>query len=257
MRAVAVAASPAMDARTRWPVPPPRRNRSPGDSWLHRCMDGGGAAAVDAGFRPAARGERIRSDRRVGGRLAVLRRRSGRACVDPALRRHVLVGGGSRGRSGRTPQSFLWGPRRSPPATLGRWAPRSGRTTWSAPSSSAGTVVVDPHQEPERRGPRGRPLEGVAALAADDAWAVGWYGQGAPSRTLIEHWDGTAWSIVSSPNKGPFPTGSQPLTPLLPTMSGLWAHGSRRRSWIGRSSFIGTARLGAGSEPERRLVRSK
>ena len=48
-------------------------------------------------------------------------------------------------------------------------------------------------------------LDGVVALAANDIWAVG-YGEN-PSGTvspvditLIEHWDGTSWSIVPSPN---------------------------------------------------------
>jgi hypothetical protein len=41
-------------------------------------------------------------------------------------------------------------------------------------------------------------LIGVDALSASDAWAVG--SRGAPHRThtLIEHWDGTAWSVVPS-----------------------------------------------------------
>ena len=44
-------------------------------------------------------------------------------------------------------------------------------------------------------------LAGVAAVAADDVWAVGRYDRGtALWGTLIEHWDGSAWSIVPSPN---------------------------------------------------------
>ncbi len=45
-------------------------------------------------------------------------------------------------------------------------------------------------------------LRGVAAVAADDAWAVGWYVQGGTGYTLVEHWDGSTWSIVPSPNVG-------------------------------------------------------
>ena len=40
---------------------------------------------------------------------------------------------------------------------------------------------------------------GVAAVSANDVWAVGYYGT---SQTLIEHWDGKSWSVVSSPNVG-------------------------------------------------------
>lgn len=50
-------------------------------------------------------------------------------------------------------------------------------------------------------------LFGVAALSPTNVWAVGWYTQQVnstrPEKTLIEHWDGTSWSIVSSPNIGP------------------------------------------------------
>jgi len=41
-------------------------------------------------------------------------------------------------------------------------------------------------------------LYGVAADAPDDVWAVGGTDQsGPPYRSLVEHWDGTSWSIVS------------------------------------------------------------
>src|SRR5215472_13810096 len=49
-------------------------------------------------------------------------------------------------------------------------------------------------------------LDGVAATSATNAWAVGYYSQhSAPgtqtnTRTLIEHWNGTAWTQVPSPN---------------------------------------------------------
>ncbi len=42
-------------------------------------------------------------------------------------------------------------------------------------------------------------LNAVTALAADDAWAVG-YGSG---QALTIHWDGDQWSLVPSPNLGP------------------------------------------------------
>jgi hypothetical protein len=50
-------------------------------------------------------------------------------------------------------------------------------------------------------------LDGVAALAPNNVWAVGYYtaqfNSTRPALTLIEHWDGTSWKIVSSPNVGP------------------------------------------------------
>jgi hypothetical protein len=49
-------------------------------------------------------------------------------------------------------------------------------------------------------------LEGVTALGRDDVWAVGWFveaaGQDRPAKTLLEHWDGTSWTVVPSPNVG-------------------------------------------------------
>jgi hypothetical protein len=44
-------------------------------------------------------------------------------------------------------------------------------------------------------------LRGITAVAANDIWAVGYYGTDTGnSRTLTLHWNGTAWSIVPSPN---------------------------------------------------------
>src|SRR5205085_2227993 len=37
------------------------------------------------------------------------------------------------------------------------------------------------------------------AISSNDAWAVGEYYLGS-EQTLMEHWDGVQWSIVSSPN---------------------------------------------------------
>ena len=50
-------------------------------------------------------------------------------------------------------------------------------------------------------------LTGVTALAPNNAWAVGFYAKEVntdrPTKTLIEHWDGSSWKVVSSPNIGP------------------------------------------------------
>ena len=47
--------------------------------------------------------------------------------------------------------------------------------------------------------PQGGYLNDVAAVSADDAWAVG---AGMFNRALIEHWDGAAWTRVPSPDPG-------------------------------------------------------
>ncbi len=45
-------------------------------------------------------------------------------------------------------------------------------------------------------------LNGLAALSADDIWAVGasYRSSMYPDLTLAEHWDGTKWSIIPTPN---------------------------------------------------------
>lgn len=50
-------------------------------------------------------------------------------------------------------------------------------------------------------------LSGVATISANDIWAVGtyipnsgWSPSQVPLQTLIEHWNGTSWSIIPSPN---------------------------------------------------------
>jgi hypothetical protein len=47
-------------------------------------------------------------------------------------------------------------------------------------------------------------LQSLAAISANNVWVVGSYynTRRQQTQTLIEHWDGTSWSIVSSPNVG-------------------------------------------------------
>jgi hypothetical protein len=47
-------------------------------------------------------------------------------------------------------------------------------------------------------------LAGISCAAAGDCWATGVATTaGGTTQTLTEHWDGTSWAIVSSPNPGP------------------------------------------------------
>src|SRR5919108_6229308 len=66
------------------------------------------------------------------------------------------------------------------------------------PARAAGwQIVASPNS-----GTQANSLASTAAAGDDDVWAVGWaYNQSAGAyRTLIEHWNGTSWLIVSSPN---------------------------------------------------------
>lgn len=66
----------------------------------------------------------------------------------------------------------------------------------------------------------------VVAIASNDVWATGTYSNhsNSPFDTLIQHWDGTQWSVVSSPNVG---TGTNDLLGVahVPGSSQLWAVG--------------------------------
>ena len=67
-------------------------------------------------------------------------------------------------------------------------APRNGVWT-QVPSADAGGPGLDDSI-----------LAGVAATSAKNAWAVGDYLPGTARLTLIEHWTGTAWRQVASPD---------------------------------------------------------
>jgi hypothetical protein len=69
-------------------------------------------------------------------------------------------------------------------------------------------------------------LNAVIALSATDAWAVGFSVSPAQSTltTLIEHWDGTRWQIVASPN-GPTGTGNL-IAISAASADDVWAVGS-------------------------------
>lgn len=73
-------------------------------------------------------------------------------------------------------------------------------------------------------GPNSNVLTGVVAISAHDAWAVGDYRDiNFNELPLIEHWDGSSWSVVSSPNLGSFAS----LTGVAATSAkDVWAVGS-------------------------------
>src|SRR5579863_6557921 len=80
-------------------------------------------------------------------------------------------------------------------------------------------------------------LSGVAALAPNDIWAVGSRGdvQGF-TKTLIEHWDGTRWSVIASPNVGTYGNGLSAVTAL--SASDIWAVGNDANTNYGGRTLI-------------------
>lgn len=67
-------------------------------------------------------------------------------------------------------------------------------------------------------------LNGVAAVSAHNVWAVGAYGNGNGSLTLVEHWTGTRWQVVASPNvKGSLSDSLSGISAI--TANNIWAVG--------------------------------
>lgn len=67
-------------------------------------------------------------------------------------------------------------------------------------------------------------LHALAALSSSNVWAVGGRATPASSRSLIEHWNGTSWSIVPSPSGEP--VGSELLGISAVSASDIWAVGA-------------------------------
>jgi hypothetical protein len=81
-------------------------------------------------------------------------------------------------------------------------------------------IVPSPNQST-----RSHELKSVAAVSSTDVWAVGFYTPESLfiTQTLAEHWDGTQWSVVPSPNQG---TDSNSLTSVaVVSSSDVWAVG--------------------------------
>jgi hypothetical protein len=72
-------------------------------------------------------------------------------------------------------------------------------------------------------------LSGVAATSHANAWAVGYYGNGSTNETLIEHWNGTVWTQVASPNPGGS-NGSYLADVASASAGSAWAVGSYEAS---------------------------
>ena len=70
-------------------------------------------------------------------------------------------------------------------------------------------------------------LLSVASDATNDVWAAGYFAnanENEYSNTLIEHWDGTQWSVVPSPNVGSIYNVLRSVAAVSPT--DVWAVGS-------------------------------
>jgi hypothetical protein len=103
----------------------------------------------------------------------------------------------------------------------------------AAASSPTWAVISSPNEEVgSPPSPTANQLNGVAAVSATDVWAVGSYevpsGSSQIAQTLIEHYDGSTWSIVPSPDA--LASNGQATTNVLEAVSAdsasdVWAVG--------------------------------
>src|SRR5579862_7982306 len=120
-----------------------------------------------------------------------------------------------------SPRACAWrvvpSPSRGVSASLSAVSATSARDAWAVGSYDTGsgfrtliehwngsTWRVVPSVDPAVGRHETSTLGGVVAISASNAWAVGFYEKSTTSfRTLIEHWNGSKWSVVPSPNADP------------------------------------------------------
>jgi hypothetical protein len=93
-------------------------------------------------------------------------------------------------------------------------------------------------------------LSGVSCPTATSCYAVGFKSTSSTIKTLVEHWNGSSWSIVASPNAGSGSTRSVLSSVSCPTDTSCYAVGYRSTSsatdtlverWNGSSWSIATS----------------
>lgn len=115
---------------------------------------------------------------------------------------------------------------------------------------SVWSVVPSPNVGPEVD----NTLAGVAAVASNDVWAVGTQQPGSLTNphTLILHWNGSAWSIVPSPNDGGDSVDNHLLAATAVASNDVWAvgfsgFGTLSEHWNGTSwSVVATPSVAGG-----------
>ena len=124
-----------------------------------------------------------------------------------------------------------------------------GGQTWvpvpPGPQAASWQVVSSPNV-----GTSFNQLNGVAALSASNLWTVGFsINSGGTAQTLIEHWNGANWQVVSSPNVG---TYNYLYGVAAVSSTNIWAVGYTQNS-SGRSTLIEHLerhKLAGGLQPE-------
>jgi hypothetical protein len=94
-----------------------------------------------------------------------------------------------------------------------------------AASGSIWSIVTSPN--PTTTSVSNDVLSGVSAISDTDVWAVGYFNSVANNvinQTLAEHWNGTHWSVVPTPNVGTI--GSQLQSVSARANNDIWAVGN-------------------------------
>lgn len=116
------------------------------------------------------------------------------------------------------------------------------------------TIVISPNV-----GTQPNQLNSVTCTSASQCWAVGYVGSTffSSAQTLIEKWDGSTWTIVTSPNPSPYQNSLYGVT--CTSASQCWAVGSSKNSnfvadqilitrWDGSSwTIVNAPNIGPGS----------
>jgi hypothetical protein len=81
-------------------------------------------------------------------------------------------------------------------------------------------------------------LNSVTATSAANAWAVGSWSAGHGNRTLVMHWNGTAWKIQTSPSPHRSQYGVQLRDVAATSRNNAWAVGSWRTGHHGSGTLL-------------------
>lgn len=112
------------------------------------------------------------------------------------------------------------------------WVVGNAKTTVTGPIATAhwngsNWTLFSPPQV----GSEEKELNGVDGVASDDVWAVGAYTPAGTNanKTLVEHWNGSKWVVVASPNVGGSTTSNTLTSVDALSRTSAWAVGESFR----------------------------
>jgi PKD repeat protein len=149
-------------------------------------------SVVAAFFAAEAASDNLRSAAPTSGAPAFAAERHGPPGLSGLAELNLALGGGS------LPSLAPLQQRLSLPQRQGRH-PVSAVSPETAQIASNWSIVATPNVTT----PAANLLTSISCLSPTDCWSVGSYQLFGAAQTLTEHWDGTDWSVFSSPNINP------------------------------------------------------